>query len=482
MFSLARNQPRKNKTALRYGWFSFFFPLVCAACNFGGIATDTQPQTVESGPTFTGTKTVDLDELFEWEEAPAQNVLMISVDTWRKDGFDYFSNDQDVLTPVLNGLVKNSIILENHQSCSSWTYPSVVCVMTGSDLLTVGFIPTTSATPEPVPKDQWLLPKFLKEHGYNTRGVMSSAYLCLNNIGASYDYVECLSGLSVEARSASGVREHAVLALESLEKSTAPWFLHLHMVDPHTPLQLPVDSLDVLDGLPALDFTDLNLNEANNSTLSNYWSDMTEAEQEIVLQHVSVRYDALIKMVDTENGNDLRAVEGHGALEDTLVVFWADHGESLFDRNRYGHGITLYQEEANVMAMYYSPTLKGRSWPGRTVHQDITPTILETLGLPVPADLTGRVVGTRTDEESIFSYLLKPNAFQISASRGSFRMHYEWESGAKELFHTDDDPLETNNVYNYQHPAVGEIWGELDLIIDRIDELVEVKGPTAAHP
>jgi hypothetical protein len=78
--------------------------------------------------------------------------------------------------------------------------------------------------------------------------------------------------------------------------------------------------------------------------------------------------------------------------------------------------------------------------------------------------------------------LLKLETFQLSASKGSFRMHYDWESGSKELYNTDKDPMERDNVYNFQHPMVDEIWDELDLIIDQIDELIDIKGPTDPNP
>jgi arylsulfatase A-like enzyme len=483
-FSIARNGLRKISKEAHFDWLLLVSVLGCGACTPGVETTGTQLPTTETETSHTGTKTVDIEEVFEWDGAPPTNILMISVDTWRKDAFDYFSEDEDILTPVLNGLVEHSVILENHQSCSSWTYPSVICVMTGTDLLSVGLIPGPTPSPDPVPKEQWILPRFLNEQGYNTHLVSSSSYLCGNNIGESFgDGLDCLADFSDEVmRNATAVREKAVVVLDSLEKSDAPWFLHLHMVDPHTPLLVPSEAMKLLKGLPPLDFIDLDLNSAQNSVISTYWRSLTESEQEILLQHLSVRYDVLSQFVDTEIGNILAAVEGLGALEDTLVVFWADHGESMFERGRHGHGTTLYNEEANVMAMYYSPRLKGRVWSERTIHQDITPTILQTLTLPVSEELKGRVVGTRDSDKSIMSYLLKADTFQLSASRGSFRMHYDWESGSKELYNTDKDPMERDNVYNFQHPMVDAIGAELDLIIDQIDELIDIKGPTDPNP
>ena len=64
--------------------------LGCVACSSASEPTDTQPTTVESGSSGTVTQTMDLDEIFEWEGERPQNILMISIDTWRKDSFDYF--------------------------------------------------------------------------------------------------------------------------------------------------------------------------------------------------------------------------------------------------------------------------------------------------------------------------------------------------------------------------------------------------------
>jgi arylsulfatase A-like enzyme len=482
-FSIARNGLRKISKEAHFDWLLLVSVLGCGACTPGVETTGTQLPTTETETSHTGTKTVDIKEIFEWDGAPPTNILMISVDTWRKDAFDYFSEDEDILTPVLNGLVEHAVILENHQSCSSWTYPSVICAMTGTDLLSVGLIPGPSSSPDPVPKEQWILPRFLNEQGYNTHLVSSSNYLCGNNIGESFgDGLDCLADFSTAGRNAVAVREKAVVALDALEKSDAPWFLHLHMVDPHTPLNLPLEAMKLIKDLPPLDFIDVNLGTASNAELNHHWPSLTKSEQEILLQHISVRYDVITQYVDTEIGKILSAVEGHGALEDTLVVFWSDHGESMFERDHHGHGVTLYNEEANVMAMYYSPRLKGSVWSGRTTHEDITPTILQTLTLPAPEELKGRVVGTRDSDESIISYLLKLETFQLSASKGSFRMHYDWESGSKELYNTDKDPMERDNVYNFQHPMVDEIWDELDLIIDQIDELIDIKGPTDPNP
>jgi membrane-anchored protein YejM (alkaline phosphatase superfamily) len=480
--SAPRNRSRTSPTGMYPRWRIWALLIGCASCAPSLDEQDTQTTTIVSETDQSVTSTVAFEEIFSWDGAPPKNILMISVDTWRKDGFDYFSDDTTGRTPVLSNLVKNSVVLENHQSCSSWTYPSVICVVTGKDLVSVGLIPTSGPEPTVVPKDVTMLASLLSDQGYNTHGVMASSYLCGNNIGESFDELECLSSLPVGQRSATAVKEKAILALDSLEKNDAPWFLHLHMVDPHTPLWLPQSLQGVIDDLPPLDFIEIDLDSALNDTISSFWSGLTEAEQEIMMAHISARYDALIQLVDTEIGNILGAVEDRGALEDTLVVFWADHGESMFEHNRYGHGITLYPQEANVMAMYYSPRLKHAVWEGRTIHQDIVPTILEALNMSVPEDMTGRLLGTRAVEESVIGYLLKPDSFILSASRGSFRMHYDWSVGSKELYNTSIDPDEADNVYNSQHPTVLEIWGELDLIIDEIDELVDIKGPTAPNP
>lgn len=105
----------------------------------------------------------------------------------------------------------------------------------------------------------------------------------------------------------------------------------------------------------------------------------------------SDRYDTEVAFSDREVGRLLRGFAGGAELSrDTLVVFLADHGESLGEHDYWGHGRHLYDNSLRIPM--------GVIWPERiaegTVSEpalitDAAPTVLGLLGLPAPDGLHG---------------------------------------------------------------------------------------------
>jgi arylsulfatase A-like enzyme len=100
----------------------------------------------------------------------------------------------------------------------------------------------------------------------------------------------------------------------------------------------------------------------------------------------SDRYDTEIAFADYYAGRLLAAIEADPALAaNTLIVFAADHGESLGEHGDWGHGRTLYEQALRIPL--------GFAWPGHirpgvvsaaALNLDVAPTILGLAGLPVP--------------------------------------------------------------------------------------------------
>jgi uncharacterized sulfatase len=59
-------------------------------------------------------------------------------------------------------------------------------------------------------------------------------------------------------------------------------------------------------------------------------------------------YDAEIAHQDAHLGRLLRMLEASGALDNTLVLITADHGECLGDHEMFGHGFAVHQELVHV--------------------------------------------------------------------------------------------------------------------------------------
>ena len=109
------------------------------------------------------------------------------------------------------------------------------------------------------------------------------------------------------------------------------------------------------------------------------------------------RYDAEIHFFDSEVGKLLEWLEGHGLLENALVLFTADHGEALGEHDYwFCHGESLHREIVRVPFFVRAP--EGFALAGGDAgsvsdhavsHLDVYPTVLDALGLPAPPGLTG---------------------------------------------------------------------------------------------
>jgi arylsulfatase A-like enzyme len=118
----------------------------------------------------------------------------------------------------------------------------------------------------------------------------------------------------------------------------------------------------------------------------------------------SDRYDTEIAFADFHVGRLLAAVQADPDLaSNTLIVFAADHGESLGEHSYWGHGRNLYEPTLHIPLGMVWP---GRIRPGATIEApalniDVAPTILALAGLPIPPafegyDWSGVLRGTGT--------------------------------------------------------------------------------------
>ncbi|MDP9122467.1 MAG: sulfatase [Acidobacteriota bacterium] len=95
-------------------------------------------------------------------------------------------------------------------------------------------------------------------------------------------------------------------------------------------------------------------------------------------------YDTEVAFADQHLGRLVAALDADPLLRaNTLIVFAADHGESLGEHRYWGHGRNLYEQTLRIPF--------GMSWPGRLATAtigapalilDIAPTVLHLAGLP----------------------------------------------------------------------------------------------------
>ena len=173
-------------------------------------------------------------------------------------------------------------------------------------------------------------------------------------------------------------------------------------------------------------------------------------------------YHATISFVDAQVGRLLDAVDRLGLADNTIIVFWSDHGYHTGE-----HGLwkkqSLFEGSARVPMIISAPGQKTKVGVSpRTVELvDLYPTLADLAGLEAPANLAGASLKPLLDDpEAAWS---RPAFTQVW--RGSFpghsvrteRFRYtEWADGKQgaELYDYETDPGEQNNLANDpQHAA-----------------------------
>lgn len=99
-------------------------------------------------------------------------------------------------------------------------------------------------------------------------------------------------------------------------------------------------------------------------------------------------YDAEITYQDEHLGRLLRYLRESGALEDTLVIIAADHGEGHGDHDFLGHGFVVYQELVHVPLVIHYPARfpLGKRIATNVSTRRIFHTILDIAGIKPPLD------------------------------------------------------------------------------------------------
>ena len=197
-----------------------------------------------------------------------------------------------------------------------------------------------------------------------------------------------------------------LLALE--RQSETPFALFIHYFDPHTPYAPPPEFRRRFYQGDERDPANASLRRLIEPDdpltlllLGDLWRDgVTD------LDYVIAQYDGEIAFLDQQIGRLLAALDASGLRENTLVIFLSDHGEAFGEGGMHFDHHTLHDAVTRCALCMRLPGVipAGSLIEELASSMDLTPTILDLLGLPaitpaapagrslVPLLLTGRTV------------------------------------------------------------------------------------------
>lgn len=278
----------------------------------------------------------------------------------------------------------------------------------------------------------------------------------------------------------------ATQAIELLEKHRAkPFFLAVGFYRPHTPYVAPQKYFEPYPlhkiALPSLPKTNNIPEPALASTRPWPWFGVTEQQARECKQ----AYYAGISFLDAQIGRVLDALDRLKLTDNTIVVFWSDHGYLLGE-----HGLWMkqscFEESARVPLIISAPgKRKGRHCARIVELLDLYPTIVDLAGFRVPQGLNGASLAPLLNNpraewnRPAFTQVQRTN-FPGHSVRTERWRYTEWDGGAKgaELYDHKSDPHELKNLAH--EPRYASVVQEMKAHVKR-NWPVRVEGGKVAQ-
>jgi Sulfatase len=312
--------------------------------------------------------------------ASARNVVLVTIDTLRADHLSTYGYAR-ATSPALDRLAARGTRFSHAFSAASCTAASHASILTGllPSFHTIGAFNGIF----PLDPGTDTLAEVLSARGWTTAAVVSNPVLA-RRIGLDQGFATYDDDIQGHELNRAAPEQRADVALGKARALLAglhpPFFLWLHLQDPHGPYAPPPgrDRFDAAAGdgggvLP------VGEDQSGYGAIPPY---QVFGDERRVDDYVA-RYDDEIAYTFDELGRWLDELAASGRLADTLVAVTADHGEALGEDGFYfGHGHSVGPDQVRVPLLLAGPGVPaGRVVVAPVSNAALFNTVLAAVGL-----------------------------------------------------------------------------------------------------
>ncbi len=346
------------------------------------------------------------------------SVLLVTIDTLRAD-----RAQSGALMPHLQRLASNGITFSNARALTPLTLPSHTTILTGLGISRHGVRDNIGYQ---VPGDLPFLAGRFRRAGFST-GAFVGGYPLASEFGLDVgfdvyddrlDFAPLGSTAGHTERRADDVVDAALGWIRGLG-ARQPWFLWVHMYDPHEPYQAPDR-----------------------------------------FEHPATHpYDREVAYADAALGRLLAGLEGDDGRRIVALVT-SDHGEMLGEHGEATHGVFLYEGALRVpLVLVYPGSPAGKVESRSVTLADVAPTLAEAAGLAAVPELNGRsLLGPPEDSVAYLDAIHGRRRYGWAPLYGYLDWPLKYVAApAPELYDLRQDPDDQRNMITkkngWQHAA-----------------------------
>ncbi len=430
--------------------------------------------------------------------ASRPNVILISIDTLRADHLSAYGYHRQT-SPFIDRFARQATVFRHAIAPAPWTLPAHASIFLAQYPHVHG-IATAERRIEPQAST---LTELLTQHGYRTAG-----FFTVGLLSEKYGFDQGFETyLRVKPGTAEAVNRSA---LEWLQQRPEPFFLFLHYFDVHGPYdrkrlgtasycrsekegelspfdriveqvsvrflqsmgleepglrmrggarQLYRDALELLAEQGESPAVERDLRASMHLDTAA----LTAAERVCLIG----LYDDGVRYLDGQLERLFDELTAMRLLDDALVVVTADHGENLYAHHHYRrHQKYLYQSIVHVPLIVKLPGQReGRVVEHQVSTVDVSPTILEAVGVPPPDDIQGQgLVSAHGRRGRVVRTLLSEGEDDETVRKAILR--WPWKlivsPDGGELFHLARDPGEGLNLLTERGDVARQLAAELE--------------------
>jgi arylsulfatase A-like enzyme len=294
-------------------------------------------------------------------------------------------------------------VFEHAFANSPWTLPTFGSILTGRlptahgagrPLSDSARRPSGFKNRGPLSSSLPTVPEVLAEAGYATAAFAANPFL-KEKFGLSRGFATYDNG---SERNAEEVVDRSLEWLE--QNDQAPFFLMVHMMDPHLPYKAPASVRGRFAGPEEGELAGWSVDRIRRRV-----KDLEDEKRERLI----ASYDEEIVFVDQQIDRLLGALRQSEHWGDMLVILTSDHGEELFDHGYFEHGHSVFQELLHVPMIVWGPGIE----PGRdqtpVSSVDVAATVLSVAVDDFAGELDGLSLwkrlsrGTRFPQRALFA-------------------------------------------------------------------------------